>query len=227
MRASQVALVIKNPPAKAGDIRDVGLIPVLGRSYGGGHGNPLQDSCLENPMDRGAWWATVHRVAKSWTQLKWLSTHAPPCELSTDTFSSVQSLSLVQLFATPWTAACQASLSITKYWCLLKLMPIESMMASNHLILCYPLLLLPSIFPNIRVFPRSQFLTSGGQSIGVSASASVLPMSIHNGFPLDWFDLLAIQGTFKSLLQHHSLKGSILWCSAFFYSPTLTSIHDH
>ena len=111
MRASQVALVMKNPPAKAGDIRDVGLIPVLGRSYGGGYGNPLQNSCLENPMDRGAWWATVHRVAKSWTQLKWLSTHAPPCELSTDTFSSVQSLSLVQLFATLWTVGCQAPLS--------------------------------------------------------------------------------------------------------------------
>ena len=68
--ASWVALVVKNPPANAGDIRDVGSIPGSGRSPGGGHGNPLQYSCLENPLDRGAWWATVHRVAKSWTQLK-------------------------------------------------------------------------------------------------------------------------------------------------------------
>ena len=72
--ASQVAL--GNPPASAGDVRDMGLIPGLGRSPGGGHGNPLQYSCLKNLMDRGSWWATVHRVARSWTQLKWLSTHA-------------------------------------------------------------------------------------------------------------------------------------------------------
>ena len=74
--ASLVALVVKNPPASAGDIREVGSIPALGRSPGGGQGNPLQYSCLENPMDRGAWWATVHRVAKNQTQLKRLSTHA-------------------------------------------------------------------------------------------------------------------------------------------------------
>ena len=74
--ASQVALVVKNPPANAGDIRQEGLIPGLGRSPGGGHGNSLQYSCLENPKDRGAWWATVHRVAQSWTQLKQLSMHA-------------------------------------------------------------------------------------------------------------------------------------------------------
>ena len=73
--ASQVALVVKNPPASARDLRDTGLIPGLGRSPGGGHGNPLQYSFLENPMDKGAWWATVHRVAKSWTLLKWLNTH--------------------------------------------------------------------------------------------------------------------------------------------------------
>ena len=75
LRASQVALVVKNPPPNAGDIRDVGSIPGLGRSPGGGHGNPLQCSCLENCMDRGAWWATVQRVTKSWTRLKWLSRH--------------------------------------------------------------------------------------------------------------------------------------------------------
>ena len=96
-------------------------------------------------------------------------------------FSSVQSLSRVRLFATPGTAACQASLSITNSWSLLKLMSIELVMPSNHLILCHPLLLLPSIFPNIRVFfPMSQLFASGGQSIGVSASSSVLPMNIED-----------------------------------------------
>ena len=90
-------------------------------------------------------------------------------------------------------------------------------MPSNHLILCRPLLLLPSIFPSIRVFSVSQFFASGGQSIGVSASASA--SNEHPGlisFRMDWLDLLAVQGTLKSLLQHHSSKASILWCSAFF-----------
>ena len=77
MRASQVVLVVKNPPPSAGDIRDTGLIPGSGKSPGGEHGNPLQYSCLENPMDRGDWWATVHEVSKSQTQLKQLSMHAP------------------------------------------------------------------------------------------------------------------------------------------------------
>ena len=96
-------------------------------------------------------------------------------------FSSVQSLSHVQLFVTPWTAARQAFLSITNSWSLLRLMSIESVMPSNHLILCPPHLLLPAIFPPASgSFPRSQFFTSGGQSIGVSASASVLPMNIQD-----------------------------------------------
>ena len=98
-------------------------------------------------------------------------------------FCSVQALSHVQLFVTPWTAALQASLSITNSWSLLKLTSIESVMPSNHLILCRPLLL-PSIFPSIRVFPVTQFFASGGQSIGVSASASVLPVNIQDWFPL-------------------------------------------
>ena len=133
-------------------------------------------------------------------------------------FSSVQLLSYVQLFATPWTAACQASLSITNSRSLLIFTPIESVMPSNYLILCHPLLLLPTIFPSIRVFPMSQFFTSGGQSIGVSPSASVLPMNIQDWFPLGWtgWISLAVQGTLKSLLQHHSSKLSILWHSAFF-----------
>ena len=94
-------------------------------------------------------------------------------------FSSVQSLSGVRLFATPWTAAHQASLSVTNSWSLLKLMSIESVMQSDHLILCHPLVLLPSIFPSIRVF-SNEFFASGGQSIGASVSASVLPINIQD-----------------------------------------------
>ena len=113
-------------------------------------------------------------------------------------FSLVQSLSCVQLFVTPWTAAHQASLSITNSWSLLKFMSIESVMPSSHLILCRPLLLLLSFFPSIRVFSSESALHIRGQSIGVSASTSVLPMSCqHSGwisFRMVWFDLLAVQG---------------------------------
>ena len=109
------------------------------------------------------------------------------------TVSSVQSLSCVQLFATPWTAACQASLSITTSWSLLKLMSIGSVMPSNHLILCHPLLLPPSFFPSIRSFPMCQFFASGGHSIGVSASASVLPMNSQDWFPLGLTGLISLQ----------------------------------
>ena len=130
---------------------------------------------------------------------------------------SVQSLSCVWLFATPCTAACQASLSITNSWSSLKLMSIESAMSFNHLILCHPLLLLPSIFPSIRVFSYSQLFTSGVQSIGVSASTSVLPMNIQDWFPLGWTGWISLQSEgSSSLLQHHSSKASILWRSAFF-----------
>ena len=127
----------------------------------------------------------------------------------------VQPLSCVWLFIIPWTAARQASLSFTISWSLLKFMSIESVMPSNHLGLCQPLLLLPSIFPASGSFLMSQVFTSGGQSIGVSASTSVLPMNIQDWFPLG-FDLFSVQGTLKSLLQHHSSKTSILGCSAFF-----------
>ena len=138
-------------------------------------------------------------------------------ESSLNLIVSVQSYSRVQLFVIPWTAAHQASLSITNSCGLLKLMSIESMMPSNHLILCHPLLFLPSIFPSIGSFPMSQF-SSGGQSIGVSASASVLPNEYSRliSFRIDWLDLLAVQETLKSLLQHHSSKVSILQCSALF-----------
>ena len=126
-------------------------------------------------------------------------------------FSSVQWLSRVQFFVTPWITAHQASLSITNSRSSLRPTSIESVMPSSHLILCRPLLLLPPIPPSIRVFPVSQLFTWGGQSIGVSALASVLPKNTQ-----DWLDPLAVQGTLKSLLQHHSSKASILRRSAFF-----------
>ena len=133
-------------------------------------------------------------------------------------FSSVQLLSLVQLFATPWTAACQASLSIINSQRLLKFMSIELVMSSNHLILCYPHLLLPSIFPHIWVFSNESALhirwpkyRSFSLSSGSSSGYSRLTSS-----RIDWFNLLAVQGTLKSLLQLHTLKESILQCSAFF-----------
>ena len=132
--------------------------------------------------------------------------------------SSVQSLSRVQLFATPWTAAQQASLSITNSRSLLKLMSIKSVMPSNHLILCRPLLLLPSIFPSIRVFSNESVLRIRWPKYW-RFSFSVSPSNEYSGlifFRMDWLDLLAVQGTPKSLLQHHSSKASILWHSVFF-----------
>ena len=108
-------------------------------------------------------------------------------------FSSVQSLSRARLFVNPWTAACQASLSIPNSQSLLRLMSIESVMPSNHLILCCPLLLLPSIFPSIRVFSNESVLHKGGQSIGVSASASVLPVNIQDWFSVGWTGWISLQ----------------------------------
>ena len=139
------------------------------------------------------------------------------CTLST-CFSSVQLLSRVWLFVTPWTAARQASLSITNSWSPPKPMSIESLMPSNHLILCYPLLLLPSIFPGIRVFSNESALLIWWSKYW-SFSFNISPSNEHPGlisFRMDWLDLLAVQGTLKSLLQHHSAKASILQCSAFF-----------
>ena len=132
--------------------------------------------------------------------------------------SSVQLLSRVWPFVTPWTAACQASLSITNSRSLLKLMAIESVMPSNHLILCWPLLLPPSIFPSIRVFSNESILHIRWSKYW-SFSFSISPSSEYSGlisFRMDWLDLLAVQGTLKSLLQRHSSKASILGCSAFF-----------
>ena len=133
-------------------------------------------------------------------------------------FSSVQLLRHVRLFATPQTAARQASLSITNSRSLLKLMSIESVMPCNHLILCHPLLLLPSIFPSIRVFSNESILCISWPKYW-SFSFSISSSSEYPGlisFRMDWLNLLAVQGTRKSLLQHHSSKASILWCSAFF-----------
>ena len=156
--------MVKNLPANAGDTEDVGLIPGSGTSPGDKNDNPFQYSCLGNPMDRGAPRAIVHGVTKSWTQLN-----------DSVQFSSVQSLSRVQLFATPWIAARQASLSITNSQSSLRLMSIESVMPSSHLILCHPLLLMPPIRPSIRVFSNESRFAWGGQSPGVSALASFLP----------------------------------------------------
>ena len=135
-----------------------------------------------------------------------------------DQFSSVQSLSHVQLFVTPWTTAFQVSLSITNSWSLLKLICIELVMPSSHLILCCPLLLLPSIFPSIRVFSNESALRIRWPKYW-SFSFSISPSNEHSGlisYRMDWLDLLAVQGTLKGLLQHHSSKASILWHSAFF-----------
>ena len=143
-------------------------------------------------MDRGVWRATV-----------W--------------FSSVQLLSYVRLFVTPWTVARQASLSITNSRSLLKLMSIQSVIPFNDLILCHPLLP-PSVFPSIRVFSSESFLHIRCPNYW-SFSFSISPSNEYSGLiscRMDGLDLLAVQGTLKSLLQHHSSKASILWCSAFF-----------
>ena len=143
-------------------------------------------------------------------------------------FSSVQLLSHVRLSATPWTAARQASLSMTNSQSLLKLKSIESVRPSNHLILHHPLLLLPSIFLSIMVFSSESVLRFRWPKYW-SFSFSISPSNEYSGlisFRIDWFNLLAVQGILKNLLQHHSLKASILQRSAFFMVQ-LTSIHDY
>ena len=143
-------------------------------------------------------------------------------------FSSVQSLSHVQLFLTPWTAAHQASLSITNSWSLLKLTSIKSVMPSNHLILCHPLLFLPSIFPSIRVFSSESLLHIRWPKYW-NFSFSISPSNEYSGlisFRIDWFDLLAVQGTLKSspTPQLKSINSSSL---NYLYGPTLTSTYDY
>ena len=133
-------------------------------------------------------------------------------------YQSVQLLSCVQLFVTPWNAARQTSLSITNSWSLLKLMSIQLVMLSNHLILCHPFLFLPSIFPSIRVFSKESVRHTRWPKYW-SFTFSISPFNEYSeliSFRIDWFDHLAVQGTLKSLLQHHISKASILWHSAFF-----------
>ena len=137
-------------------------------------------------------------------------------------------LSYDWLFATPWTETHHASLSFTVFWSLLKLMSLESVMLSNHLILCCPLLL-PSIFPSIRIFSNELVLCIRWPKYW-RFSFSISPSNEYSGLislRIDWFDLLAVQRTLKSLLQHHISKASILPHTTFFYCPFLTSIHDY
>ena len=186
----------------------------------------------ETVKDREAWYAAAHRIAKNQTTLSNWKQHLylnnfyfyvltlflnHQSKVVSVKFSPVQSCSHVQLFAAQWTAARQASLSITDSQSFLKLMSIESVMPPNHLI-CHLLLLPPSISPSIRVFQISQFFISGGQNIG-SFSFSISPSNEYSGlitFGMNWLDLLESQGMLKSLLQHHSSKASILQRSAFF-----------
>ena len=150
-------------------------------------------------------------------------------DLKSKQFSSVQSFSHVWLFATPWITARQASLSITNSRSLLKLMPIESVMPPSHLILCHPLLILPPIPPSIRVFYNKSTLHMRWPKYW-SFSFSISPSNEYPGlisFRMDWLDLLAVQGTLKSLFQHHSLKSIHFLVLSFLHSQTLTSIHDH
>ena len=147
--------------------------------------------------------------------------HLQPHEWTWRKFSSVQWLSCLRLFATPWTAALQASLSITNSRSSLKLMSVESVMPSNHLILCHPLLLLPSIFPSIRVFSDESALCSRWPEYW---SFSVSPSNEYSGlisFRIDWFDLLAVQGTLKSLLQHLKSVSSLALTLLFLFSTDL------
>ena len=175
-------------------------------------------------MDRGAWLDTVHWVAMSWTGMKWFNMNISLISgtelLKSLEFpvSSVQLFTYIQLFVTPWTAAHEASLSITKSRSLPKLMSLEPVMLSNHLILCCPLFFLPSIFPSIRVFSNESVLCIRWPEYW-SFSFSISPSNEYSGLisvRMHWLVVLALQGTLKSILQHHSSKASILLLSAFF-----------
>ena len=179
---------------------------------GEGNGNPLQCSCLENPRDGGAWWAAVYGVTQSWTRLNWLSSSnpssglrgsyvgIPTIDLHTQPLLWLCSHSVMSDSATPWIAARQASLSFTIFQSFLKLMFIEPVILSNQLILCRPLLLMPSVFPRIGVFSYESALRIGWPKYW-SFSFSIRPSNEYSGlisFRIDWFDLLAVQGTLKS-----------------------------
>ena len=171
-------------------------------------------------MDRGAWRPAVHRVAKS-------QAHHSLRQLFTSQYqfwNLVQLLSCVLLFETPWTAAHQASLSITTSWSLLKLTSSESVMKSNHLVLCCSLLLLPSIFSSIRIFSNDLALHIRWPKY---RNFNISPSNEYSrlvSFRIDWLDLLAIQGTLKSLLQHHSSKSMNSLALSLLYCPIFTSV---
>ena len=159
----------------------------------------------------------AHTIAKRYRQPMCSSTHEWINKIHTVDYS-VQFLSHIQLFATPRTVTCQAFLSITDSWTLLNFMSIQTVIPSNHLIFCHPLLLPPSIFPSIRIFPSESVLHIRWPNYW-RFSFSISPSKEYSqliSFRMDWLDLLAVQGTLKSLLQHHSSKASKLWCSAFF-----------
>ena len=218
---------------------DLGLIPGLERSPGGGHGNPPQYSCLENPHGQRSlasyspWgcgvrhnWETKHSTAHKCiinSKLNILIHY-----LCKSQFSSVQLLRRVRLFATLWTVARQTSLSITSSRSSLKLMSIKLVMPSSHLILCRPLLLLPPIPPSIRVFSNESTLHVRGQSIGVSALASVLPKNTQDWSPSGWIGWISLHPRDSQesspMPQFKSIDSLAL---SFLHSPTLTSIHDH
>ena len=205
-------------------LRDSVLIPGWERSPGGVHGNPLQYSCLQNLMERGAWWATIHRVTKGLIWLNWLSTQVYMGETQENWVTlqnshgkylsevlSVQFISITQsceLFVSTWTAASQASLSITYSWSLLKLKSIESVMSSSHLILCCPLLLLISIISSNRVFSNESVLCIRWPKYW---SLSISPSKEYSGlisFRIDWLDLLAIQGLSRVFYNTKSINSS-------------------
>ena len=186
--------------------------------------SPLAQSL---PSTKGWRVQCKRNVQGSWffsEKTKWCQRHGSPGIVSKITslphgvaFSSVQLLSSIRLFANPWTAACKASLSIINSQNLLKLMSIELVMPHNHLILCHPLLLPPSIFPSIKVFSNDSVLHIRGPKYW-NFSFNISPSNEYSGlisFRIDWFDCLAVHGTLKSLLQHHSSKASILQSSAF------------
>ena len=180
--------------------------------------------------DESSWLQSMgsQRVRHNWNDLHTGNSNNPVVVLNAmKWFSSAQLLRRVSLFLTSWTAAHQASLSITNTWSLFKLMSIESVMPSNHLTLCHPLLP-PSIFPSISVFSSESVLHIRWPEYW-SFNFSISPSSEYSwlvSFRMDWLALLAVQGTLKSLLQHHSSKASILCCTAFF-TVQLTSIRDY
>ena len=149
-------------------------------------------------------------------------------EINRNTFSAVQSLSRVWLFATPWIAARQASLSITNSWSSLKVTSIKSVMPSSHLILCHPLSSYPQSLPASESFPMSQLFAWGGQSIAVSALTWVLPMNTQDWSPLEWTSWITMQSKGLSrVFSNTTVKSSNSLALNFLHSPTLTSIHDH